>query len=128
MSGYYPADVTDAPDILLPQHGAGADQGVCTKRVRQRGNAVEWTRRVQRNFDDAEAGIDQPPTHGNGIVGRKAAQDSDQGQFPEGAAQIDRHRCAARGPEATRMRRIPTTAASSGPVRLSMPRIASASA
>ncbi|MDT4846286.1 hypothetical protein FQZ97_803020 [compost metagenome] len=65
--------------LLRVEHGARADQRVRKALAHQR-DALHWLRRIERHFEQPEAGLDDGVAHVGGFGGREAAQDGHERQ------------------------------------------------
>jgi hypothetical protein len=79
------AGVGEAAHVDRVEDGAGADHDLVAELPRHQRDAGERLGRVERDLDQAEAGVDQRAADREGLVGLEAAQDRDQGQGGEGA-------------------------------------------
>ncbi|GAE62120.1 hypothetical protein XPN_4026 [Xanthomonas arboricola pv. pruni MAFF 301427] len=74
------SDLGQGVDIVVAQHGAGADPGALTVGLLGQGDAFGPARRIERDLDRVEAGVDQCTDMVERFFRRDATQDGDQRQ------------------------------------------------
>lgn len=74
------ADPGQRVDVFVAQHGAGADPGARAVALLRQGNALGPARRVERDLDRVESGVDQGTDMRQRVFRGDATQDGDQRQ------------------------------------------------
>lgn len=74
------ANLDQGVDVFIAQHGAGTDPGAFAEGLLRQRDALLPARRVERDFDRIETGVDQRADMVERFFRRDAAQDGDQGQ------------------------------------------------
>ena len=117
------ACIRDPPDIGGLEHGSSTDEGTLAEPAGESLDAAQRIGRVQRHLDDTEPDLDQHPADIDGFLRAHAAKDGHQWQLSHGGPQTLTRalECHALTPRASAMARRPSTAASGGPERASMP-------
>ena len=81
------AHIGHGVNALRVQNGAGTNQAIRTKGLRQPFDAAQWIGRVQRHLNGGDAAVDQAFGDGQAFIRGDAAQDGDKGQGHDGSFQ-----------------------------------------
>ena len=67
-------------NLVRVQHGPGTNHRSVAQLFDQSGNAVEWSRRIQRHFDGGDAGLNQGLSDCEHVFRQNAPQYGNQGR------------------------------------------------